>query len=118
MRAFRPGARRVLARVQGGESVMLEQRHPEGLFEGLVDGARLPLRYELEVSYPDDNVYTLRDPYAFCADAWGPRSTPRRGRAPRAARSAAGGPRARDRWCAGHLVRGVGAGRAGSERRG
>ena len=28
-------------------------------------GATLPLRYEFEVSYPDGNVYTLRDPYAF-----------------------------------------------------
>ena len=65
VRAFRPDAREVLARLEGGESVMLEQRHPAGLFEGLVRGATLPLRYELEVSYPDGNVYTLRDAYAF-----------------------------------------------------
>ena len=65
VRAFRPDARQVLARPEGGESVMLEQRHPEGLFEALVHGASLPLRYELEVSYADGNVYTLRDAYAF-----------------------------------------------------
>ena len=65
VRAFRPDAREVLVRAEGGESVMLEQRHPAGLFEGLLHGAGLPLRYELEVSYADGNVYTFRDAYAF-----------------------------------------------------
>jgi 1,4-alpha-glucan branching enzyme len=65
VRAFRPAAREVLARLESGESVMLEQRHPAGLFEGLVHGGRVPLHYELEVSYPDGNVYNLRDAYAF-----------------------------------------------------
>jgi len=65
VRAFRPDARAVLARPQDAESVMLAQLHPAGLFEGFVPGARLPLRYELEVSYPDGGFYTLRDPYAF-----------------------------------------------------
>jgi 1,4-alpha-glucan branching enzyme len=65
VRAFRPAARQVLARLEGGESVMLEQRHPAGLFEALVDGGSVPLRYELEVSYADGNVYKLRDAYAF-----------------------------------------------------
>jgi 1,4-alpha-glucan branching enzyme len=65
VRAFRPAAERVVARVDGGEPVPLEQRHPAGLFEGQVDGVELPLRYELEVSYPDGNTFTLIDPYAF-----------------------------------------------------
>jgi 1,4-alpha-glucan branching enzyme len=65
VRAFRPAAREVLVRPEGRESVMLEQRHPAGLFEALLHGATLPLRYELEVSYPDGNAYTLRDAYAF-----------------------------------------------------
>ncbi len=65
VRAFRPEAREVLARPQDGAAVMLKQRHPAGLFEALVPGVELPLRYELEVSYPDGNVYTLRDAYAF-----------------------------------------------------
>ena len=65
VRALRPDAREVIARMGGGEYVTLWQRHPAGLFEGFVPGARLPLRYEFEVSYPDGNVFTLRDPYAF-----------------------------------------------------
>jgi 1,4-alpha-glucan branching enzyme len=65
VRAFRPAAERILAVPDGGEPVPLEQRHPAGLFEGTVDGAELPLRYELEVSYPDGNTFTLLDPYSF-----------------------------------------------------
>jgi 1,4-alpha-glucan branching enzyme len=65
VRAFRPAAQRVLARPDGAEPVALEQRHPAGLFEGTLHGAELPLRYELEVSYPDGNTFTLRDPYSF-----------------------------------------------------
>jgi 1,4-alpha-glucan branching enzyme len=65
VRAFRPDARQVLARPDGGEGVMLEQRHPAGVFEGLLHGATLPLRYELQVSYADGNVFSFRDAYAF-----------------------------------------------------
>jgi 1,4-alpha-glucan branching enzyme len=65
VRAFRPAAERILARPDGGEPFTLEQRHPAGLFEGTLDGAVLPLRYELEVSYPDGNTFTLLDPYSF-----------------------------------------------------
>ena len=32
---------------------------------GRAQGAALPLRYELEVRYPDGGAYRLRDPYAF-----------------------------------------------------
>jgi 1,4-alpha-glucan branching enzyme len=65
VRAFRPAAETVVARVDGGEPVPLEKSHPAGVFEGQVEGAELPLRYELEVSYPDGNTFTLIDPYAF-----------------------------------------------------
>ena len=65
VRAFRPDATGVVARVHDREPAILARRHPSGLFEGLVRDARLPLRYEFEVSYPDGNVYTMHDPYAF-----------------------------------------------------
>ena len=65
VRAFRPDATRVVVRPEGGRPVELQRLHDAGLFEGQVPGADVPLRYELEVAYPDGRTYTLRDPYAF-----------------------------------------------------
>jgi 1,4-alpha-glucan branching enzyme len=65
VRAFRPEAERMALIVEGSKKpVELERAHPGGVFEGKVKG-KLPLRYELEVGYPDGNTFTLRDPYAF-----------------------------------------------------
>jgi len=65
VRAFRPGAQKAVAHVDGRDPVRLRRLHPEGVFAGRIPGATLPLRYELEVSYPDGRLVTLRDPYAF-----------------------------------------------------
>jgi 1,4-alpha-glucan branching enzyme len=65
IRAFRPDAVSVTARPEGHEPVELQPAGAGGLFEGLVEDADLPLRYELEVAYPDGNAFTLKDPYAF-----------------------------------------------------
>jgi 1,4-alpha-glucan branching enzyme len=65
VRAWRPEAKAVVARPENAPPVELELRHPAGLFEGVVPDADAPLSYELEVSYPDGNTFTLRDPYAF-----------------------------------------------------
>jgi 1,4-alpha-glucan branching enzyme len=65
VRAFRPAAAKVVVRPEGGDAVELEQRHPAGVFEGLLPGAKLPLRYELDVEYAGGERFTLRDPYAF-----------------------------------------------------
>jgi 1,4-alpha-glucan branching enzyme len=65
VRAFRPDASSVVVRPEGAEPVELKEAEPPGLFEGVVEGVSPPLRYELEVSYPDGNTFTLRDPYAF-----------------------------------------------------
>jgi 1,4-alpha-glucan branching enzyme len=65
VRAFRPAAARVTARPEGADPVELEQVHPAGLFAGALPGAKLPLRYELEVEYGPGESYTLLDPYAF-----------------------------------------------------
>ena len=35
------------------------------MFEGTIDGATLPLDYELEVEYADDRTFTVGDPYRF-----------------------------------------------------
>jgi 1,4-alpha-glucan branching enzyme len=65
VRAFRPAAAQVRARPNGGEPVELERRHPAGLFEGTLRSADFPVRYDLEVRYPDGNTFVLQDPYAF-----------------------------------------------------
>jgi 1,4-alpha-glucan branching enzyme len=65
VRAFRPEAERVRVRVEGSEPVELERAHPAGLFEGKLDGAKLPLRYRLEVSYAEGATLLVDDPYAF-----------------------------------------------------
>jgi 1,4-alpha-glucan branching enzyme len=62
IRAYRPDATSVRVLPMGVE---LEPRDGDGVFEGLVRGARLPLEYELEVSYPCGDSYVLRDPYSF-----------------------------------------------------
>jgi 1,4-alpha-glucan branching enzyme len=64
VRAFRPAAANVTV-VAGGERTPLECVHPGGVFEGVVDGAELPLTYQLEVDYPDAGTATIDDPYRF-----------------------------------------------------
>jgi 1,4-alpha-glucan branching enzyme len=64
VRAYRPAADRVVAHIEKSGDVELKAAG-DGMFEGVVENAKLPLRYELEVAYPDGNTFTLRDPYAF-----------------------------------------------------
>jgi 1,4-alpha-glucan branching enzyme len=65
VRAYRPAARGVRVQLDEGSRVELEQIHPGGVFEGLIDGAELPIRYELEVDYATEGRFTIRDPYAY-----------------------------------------------------
>ena len=65
VRAFRPAARAVHVLLAGGARADLAAVGPEGVFEGKIDGASLPLDYELEVEYADDRTYTVGDPYRF-----------------------------------------------------
>jgi 1,4-alpha-glucan branching enzyme len=62
VRAYRPEATSVRVLPFGVE---LRRAGSDGLFEGVVEGASLPLAYELEVAYPDGSSYRLRDPYAY-----------------------------------------------------
>jgi 1,4-alpha-glucan branching enzyme len=64
VRAYRPEASRVVVRPEEGAPVELLPAG-DGLFEGVLEGADLPLRYELEVAYPNGNTFTQRDAYAF-----------------------------------------------------
>jgi 1,4-alpha-glucan branching enzyme len=65
VRAFRPAAAAVRVVVEGEDPVALESVHPGGVFEGVVDGAELPLSYHLEVDYPDAGTVEVEDPYRF-----------------------------------------------------
>jgi 1,4-alpha-glucan branching enzyme len=65
VRAFRPGAEGVDVVLPGGETVAMEEVHPAGVFEGTLEGASLPLAYELSARYPDGDTHTVRDAYAF-----------------------------------------------------
>jgi 1,4-alpha-glucan branching enzyme len=65
IRALRPGAAQISARLSDGRVTELEPVHSGGVFEGLIKGATLPLAYELEVDYGEDGSFTIVDPYAF-----------------------------------------------------
>jgi 1,4-alpha-glucan branching enzyme len=65
VRAYRPAARQVRAKLNGGAGFELEEIHPAGVFEGVLEQAELPLQYELEVDYGDSGKYTIQDPYSF-----------------------------------------------------
>jgi 1,4-alpha-glucan branching enzyme len=63
--AYRPDATAVLVHTEAPEPQRLRRLHPGGLFSGVLKGATLPLRYELEARYGDGGSFRLRDPYAF-----------------------------------------------------
>jgi 1,4-alpha-glucan branching enzyme len=65
IRAFRPSAQSVAVKPSKGKTVELTQIHPAGIFEGAIEGAKLPLRYKLKVDYGPGGKFTLEDPYSF-----------------------------------------------------
>ncbi len=62
VRAYRPDAESVRVLPMGVE---LEPQDGTGIFEGVIPDAKLPIDYELEVTYPAGETYTIRDPYSF-----------------------------------------------------
>jgi 1,4-alpha-glucan branching enzyme len=65
VRAFRPGAEKVVAFTEGREPVRLRRIHGDGAFSGKIPDATLPLEYELEAAYPGGHTARSRDAYAF-----------------------------------------------------
>ena len=65
VRAYRPGAERVVVVPDSHEPVRLRRLHRDGVFSGRIAGATLDTRYVLEVSYPDGHTLTIHDPYSF-----------------------------------------------------
>ncbi len=65
VRVFRPDAESVRVRPANRSACELTPADRDGVFEGTIEGAELPLDYELEVRYPAGDSYVLRDPYSF-----------------------------------------------------
>ena len=65
VRVWRPGAEHVVVHVADGLQHGCELVHPAGVWAAHVDGAKPPLRYEVETRYPDGVTVTAPDPYAF-----------------------------------------------------
>ena len=65
VRALRPAACAVTALLEDGTRIELEQIHPGGVFEGVIEGASMPVRYRLEIDYGTAGTYTIDDPYSF-----------------------------------------------------
>jgi 1,4-alpha-glucan branching enzyme len=66
VRAYRPAACEIRVLLDDDESpIELEQIHAGGIFEGVVEGAELPLHYRLEVDYGSAGTFTIEDPYRF-----------------------------------------------------
>ena len=65
IRAYRPGAAAVTAKLDDGTEAELAEVHPGGIFEGHVGERELPLSYTLNVDYGDHGSYEINDPYAF-----------------------------------------------------
>jgi 1,4-alpha-glucan branching enzyme len=64
-RAFRPDAEKIEVLIGRKKPRSLAMTHPAGLFELLIpELAEIP-SYRLRVYYPNNNVFTLRDPYSF-----------------------------------------------------
>ncbi len=64
LRAWHPDAQRAEALVHGASSLTLE-RQSDGLFEGFLRGATMPLRYRLRFHFGDGNSWERGDPYRF-----------------------------------------------------
>jgi 1,4-alpha-glucan branching enzyme len=65
VRALRPAACSITALLEDGTRIELEQIHAGGVFEGLIEGASMPVRYRLEIDYGTAGTYTIDDPYSF-----------------------------------------------------
>ncbi len=65
VRVLRPAACAVSIHPDDGDPVELTQIHPGGVFEGLLEGAQLPIHYRVEVDYGSAGSFTIEDPYAF-----------------------------------------------------
>jgi 1,4-alpha-glucan branching enzyme len=65
IRTVRPAAKTVTVYVKNKPVAELEPADTDGLFEGAVPKAKLPLAYQLEVDYGEGGTFRIEDPYRF-----------------------------------------------------
>jgi 1,4-alpha-glucan branching enzyme len=65
VRAFRPDAASVELLIEDEPPRRLVKSHPAGFFELVVEDRIATFPYRLKLCYPDGNVFTELDPYAF-----------------------------------------------------
>jgi 1,4-alpha-glucan branching enzyme len=66
IRAVRPAAKQITVYVKGKPAGELMPADTDGLFEGVIKGAKLPLEYQLEVDYGEQGgSFRIEDPYRF-----------------------------------------------------
>ena len=65
IRTVRPAAKQVTVYVKDKPVAELKPADTDGLFEGVVPKAKLPLAYQLEVDYGDGGTFRIEDPYRF-----------------------------------------------------
>ncbi len=66
IRALRPDAEKVIVLPDEGGGAQVPMTHRQGgVWEARVNGRKEVFTYRLEVHYPHNRVFTLRDPYAF-----------------------------------------------------
>src|SRR5438876_620727 len=64
VRAYRPGADSVTVIADDGTRYLMTSRG-DGLFDLLIESRREIFKYRIEVTYPGNRVFILRQPYAF-----------------------------------------------------
>ncbi len=64
VRAYRPDATAIHVVLDAGGRIPMTHRHG-GVFEARINGKEQTFSYLLEVEYPGNKVFTLRDPYSF-----------------------------------------------------
>ncbi len=65
VRTWRPDAEQVVLLLDGQERRPMESRGNKGLFDIVLKDRREVFPYQLEVHYPGNRVFTIRQPYSF-----------------------------------------------------
>lgn len=65
VRAFLPQVSAAEIKTEDGERYPMQRIHDEGLFEAIIEGQSLPLRYQISRIFPDGSQDLYADPYAF-----------------------------------------------------